>query len=75
MVREIKNLIGNHTTISISLMLSLIPIVFTCGIYYNKLINVETDTHDLKNATLVLTKLVSTHELRLDNLEKIVKKD
>lgn len=74
MVREIKNLIGNNTTISVSIMLSLLPIAFSAGIFYSKLSLVDSDNRSIKEAIITLTQIVNSHEAKIQNLEKIVKK-
>jgi hypothetical protein len=55
-------------------MLSLLPIAFSAGIFYSKLSLVDSDNRSIKEAIITLTQIVNSHEAKIQNLEKIVKK-
>lgn len=73
--------IETSTTLSITLVISLLSLSFMCGIGWNKLSDLAEKTTDLKNnhtkidvALVTLTRLVETHDIKIQNLEKISQK-
>jgi hypothetical protein len=74
--------IETSTTLSIALVISLLSLAFTCGIGWNKLTNLEeksngirTDHSKIESAVVNLARLVETHDIKIQNLEKMSQKN